>query len=174
MKLGQARNPYEQDELPSPSESLRDRLGDRIAAESGSGSIVSSSSGPLPQPQWDELALGISYQLLATATERDRVCMLLRLNPGAEYPPHRHAGVEELFVLYGELWIDNRKLRAGDYSRAEAGSVHKDVRSEAGCTCLLVTSPEDAILGAEHTEFDDHLPRPGGPFSPRGSERERR
>lgn len=174
MKLGQARNPYEQDELPSPSEWLRDRLAERIAAESGSGSIISSSSRPLPQPQWDELAPGISYQLIATTSERDPVCMLLRLAPGAEYPPHRHAGVEELFVLYGELWIDNRKLRAGDYSRAEAGSVHKDVRSERGCTCLLVTSPQDAILGAEHTGFDDHLVGPAGPCHPRGSGVKRR
>ena len=29
--------------------------------------------------------------------------MLVRLAPGAAYPPHRHAGVEELHLLEGEL-----------------------------------------------------------------------
>ncbi|MDB6160422.1 MAG: hypothetical protein JWO04_4128 [Gammaproteobacteria bacterium] len=31
-----------------------------------------------------------------------------------------HAGVEELHLLHGELWIDSRKLYPGDYHRAEA------------------------------------------------------
>jgi ChrR-like protein with cupin domain len=40
--------------------------------------------------------------LVATDTERDRVSMLVRLAPGASYPAHTHAGVEELHLLDGE------------------------------------------------------------------------
>ena len=29
--------------------------------------------------------------------------MLVRLAPGTDYPPHRHAGVEELHLLDGEI-----------------------------------------------------------------------
>src|ERR1051325_2650687 len=41
--------------------------------------------------------------------------MLVRLARGGEYPPHAHAGVEELYLLHGELWIDERRLFPGDY-----------------------------------------------------------
>ena len=33
--------------------------------------------------------------------------------------------VEELHLLNGELWIDERKLFPGDYNRAEPGSVRR-------------------------------------------------
>jgi hypothetical protein len=41
----------------------------------------------------------------------------IRLAPGVDYPPHTHAEVEELHLLGGELWIDDRKLYPGDYNR---------------------------------------------------------
>jgi len=72
--------------------------------------------------------------------------MLVRLAPGVAYPPHRHAGVEELHLLDGELWIDDRKLHPGDYNRAEPGTGDGLVWSETGCTCVLVTSFHDLLL----------------------------
>jgi anti-sigma factor ChrR (cupin superfamily) len=72
--------------------------------------------------------------------------MLVRLAPGTEYPLHRHADIEELHLLHGELMIDDKKLHAGDFIRAEAGSVDHRVWSETGCTCVLFTSTKDAIL----------------------------
>ena len=71
--------------------------------------------------------------------------MLVRLAPGAEYPPHEHAGTEELHLLDGELWIDSRKLYPGDYNRAEVGTGDKRVWSETGCTCVLITSTADIL-----------------------------
>jgi quercetin dioxygenase-like cupin family protein len=94
---------------------------------------------------WREVAPGISCQLLSTDRENHRVSLLVRLAPGTDYPPHRHAGLEELHLLNGELTINDRKLFPGDYNRAEAGSVDRLVRSETGCTCLLMTSTRDEI-----------------------------
>jgi hypothetical protein len=51
-----------------------------------------------------------------------------------------------LHLLHGELMINDKKFHAGEFIRAEAGSVDHRVWSETGCTCLLVTSTEDAIL----------------------------
>jgi hypothetical protein len=53
--------------------------------------------------------------------------------------------VEELHLLDGELWIDERKLHAGDYNRAEPGTGDKRVWSETGCMCVLVTSTKDKL-----------------------------
>ena len=83
--------------------------------------------------------------MLSSDLQRDRVSMLVRLAPGAEYPPHRHAATEELHLLEGELWINDRKLFPGDYNSAEAGTADRRVWSETGCTCLLITSPSDSI-----------------------------
>jgi anti-sigma factor ChrR (cupin superfamily) len=83
--------------------------------------------------------------ILATDTEQDRVSMLVRLAPGVNYPPHTHAGVEELHLLHGELWINERKLYPGDYNRADPGTADTRVWSETGCTCVLITSTGDVI-----------------------------
>jgi anti-sigma factor ChrR (cupin superfamily) len=131
-----------------PTPSLRARLALRIAEETG------KEPAPPPahpgeqtwsEPEWEEVALGIECKLLATDTERHRVSMLVRLAPGARYPAHTHAGVEELHLLDGELWIDERKLVPGDYNYGAAGAGDERVWSETGCTCLLVTSTNDML-----------------------------
>jgi anti-sigma factor ChrR (cupin superfamily) len=71
--------------------------------------------------------------------------MLVRLEPDASYPAHTHAGVEELHLLDGELWIDERKLFPGDYNYGAPGAGDEHVWSETGCTCLLVTSTKDTL-----------------------------
>jgi anti-sigma factor ChrR (cupin superfamily) len=129
-----------------PRASLQQRLARRIAAETGETPVV-VPAGQWDEPAWEEVAPGIFCKLMATDTERHRVSMLVRLLPGVEYPPHTHAGLEELFLLDGELWIDDRKLYPGDYNRAEAGSGDTRVWSETGCTCVLITSTRD-ILGS--------------------------
>ena len=131
-----------------PPPSLQERLAHRIAAETGRNSAVPPApSQHWDEPAWEEVAPGISCKLMATDAKHHRVSMLVRLLPGVEYPPHTHAGLEELFLLDGELWIDDRKLYPGDYNRAEAGSSDKRVWSETGCTCVLITSTQD-VLGS--------------------------
>ena len=93
-----------------PSASLWGRLAERIAAETGGEPVLPATLQRSAEPEWKEVAPGISCKLLATDTERDRVSMLVRLAPGVDYPPHTHAGVEELHLLDGELWIDDRML----------------------------------------------------------------
>ena len=131
-------------EILRPSTSIWDRLLERIESETPKNPQPATRHDWL-EPDWEEVAPGISCKLLATNAEQDRVTMLVRLAPGVEYPPHTHAGVEELHLLHGELWIDDRKLYPGDYNRAERGSADKRVWSETGCTCLLITSPSDVL-----------------------------
>lgn len=129
-----------------PSASLQDRLALRLAAETGDTPVLPPAR-QWREPAWEEVAPGIFCKLLATDSARHRVSMLVRLLPGVDYPPHTHAGLEELFLLDGELWINDRKLYPGDYNRAEAGTGDTRVWSETGCTCVLITSTDD-ILGS--------------------------
>ena len=127
-----------------PSASLQERLAHRIAAETGEN-LVLPPARQWHEPAWEEVAPGIFCKLMSTDTKAHRVSMLVRLLPGVEYPAHTHAGLEELFLLDGELWIDGRKLYPGDYNRAEALSGDKRVWSETGCTCVLITSTRDIL-----------------------------
>ena len=151
MSSGSDRLGCDQSELAppsdilSPSDALHERLARLIAADA-SGESVLPELEPWPEPEWEAVAPGIACKLLSTDIERERVSMLVRLAPGVHYPPHVHGGVEEVHLLHGELWIDDRKLCAGDYSRAELGSRDQCVWSETGCTCFLTTSSRDTIL----------------------------
>ncbi len=100
---------------------------------------LAQSPGRKPAP-------GIHVKILATNAENDSVSMLVRLDPGTDYPGHTHAGIEELHLLHGILKVDDRTLYPGDFIHGEAGSVDHRVWSETGCTCFLVTSTKDALF----------------------------
>lgn len=106
---------------------------------------ISFTANDWRRPQWYEPVPGITCKLLSRDAEFGRVSMLVRLAPGIAYPPHRHAGVEELYLLEGELWIEQRKLLPGDFSRAEPGTLDQRVWSGTGCMCLLITSSSDEL-----------------------------
>jgi anti-sigma factor ChrR (cupin superfamily) len=127
-----------------PPTSLQKRLAARIAQETGKPPVP-PPAGHWPEPDWEQVAPGIECKLLATDAERHRVSMLVRLAPGASYPAHTHAGVEELHLLDGELWIDERKLFPGDYNYGAPGAGDERVWSETGCTCVLITSTKDIL-----------------------------
>jgi CheY-like chemotaxis protein len=127
------------------SSSLRTRLARRLARTTG-GDWKMSAAPPWREPEWQEVAPGITCQLLATDAHRNRLSMLVRLAPGTEYPPHQHEGVEELYMLQGALVVDEDTFYPGDYRRAPASSVDRRVWSETGCTGVLLTSLGDVIL----------------------------
>ena len=131
-----------------PTTSLQARLAHRIAEETGREPVpppARRGEQAWSEPDWEQVAPGIECKLLATDTERHRVSMLVRLAPGASYPAHTHAGVEELHLLDGELWIDEKKLFPGDYNYGAPGAGDERVWSETGCTCVLITSTEDIL-----------------------------
>jgi anti-sigma factor ChrR (cupin superfamily) len=126
-----------------PAPSLWDRLATRIAAEAETPVLPAAPT--CADSEWEDVASGISCKILSTDDVHDRVSMLVRLAPGAAYPSHTHAGVEELHLLAGELWIDNRRLLPGDYNRAEPETADRRVWNRTGCLCVLITSTRDRL-----------------------------
>ena len=128
-----------------PAESLWAQLANRIASETSTPPSVSPLEAPA-KPEWEEAAPGIHVKILASNAENESVSMLVRLDPGTDYPGHSHAGIEELHLLHGILKVDDRTLYPGDFIHSEAGSVDQRVWSETGCTCFLMTSTKDALF----------------------------
>jgi DNA-directed RNA polymerase specialized sigma24 family protein len=131
-------------ELLSPTSFLWGAVAKKIVSEFGVNPVMTAPHD-WTEPEWKEVSPGISCKILAADEQHDRVSMLVHLEAGVDYPPHTHAGFEELHLLQGELCIDDRKLYPGDYNRAEPGTSDARVWSETGCTCVLVTSPSDTL-----------------------------
>jgi anti-sigma factor ChrR (cupin superfamily) len=132
-----------------PPAALRERLLARISGHTdysvdaaGALTFVKASEGT-----WAEMAPGISFKVLFSDPVSQRVTALVRMAPGTSYAPHRHTEAEELYVLEGGCFCGGRELKAGDYHRAEAQTVHHDTSSDEGCLLLVISSPQNEMLG---------------------------
>jgi len=124
-------------EAPSPH--VRAALLAKIAVPSNH--TVTASDG-----EWVETPVrGIRMKILAIDRERDRVTMLLRGEPGATYPAHRHTGPEECYVIKGSLVVEGQLLRAGDFHHAEGASDHDALHTDEGVEVLLVATASDYL-----------------------------
>ncbi len=95
---------------------------------------------------WRRIAQGVQAKLLSFDPISRRTTTLLRFAPGTRYAPHRHAAVEELYVLEGGCFIAGREMTVGDYHRAEAGTVHHDTSTDEGCLLLAISSPQNEMV----------------------------
>jgi anti-sigma factor ChrR (cupin superfamily) len=84
---------------------------------------------------WFERRPGVHWKILFEDGERRTV--LMRYEPGAVIPRHRHVGDEQIFVLEGSVSDDTGTCGAGDYARRPPGCVHT-VRSTGGALVLAV------------------------------------
>jgi anti-sigma factor ChrR (cupin superfamily) len=100
---------------------------------------------------WLRALPGVEVKLLASGAGSQT--LLVRMTAGAKYPPHRHADVEELYLLEGDLEICGVAMRAGDYCRAEADSIHRGISTTSGCVFLTTTSDRDEILSANPSDW---------------------
>lgn len=96
---------------------------------------------------WESTGVdGVEIRKLFVDEEQDRMTALVRMQPGSSYPIHLHSGPEECYVLEGDLHFGEEVLQAGDYQRAEPGSLHGVQRTEGGCLLLIVASMSDEVL----------------------------
>src|SRR5262249_18279045 len=98
------------DPVPPPA-SIRERLLNQIATEPFTRAAAEGAWETTPIP-------GLTRRVLFVDRPNNRVTCLLRLAPGGQLPAHPHTGVEEVFMLEGELHAPGWVLRPGDYQRS--------------------------------------------------------
>lgn len=86
---------------------------------------------------------GVSVAPLYVDLAKREVTALLKAEPGAVYPIHRHAAPEEIYMIEGDLRIDGEVYGAGDYIRSRQGTVHQPSATVGGCMFLVRTSIDD-------------------------------
>ena len=123
----------------TPSPGVRDGLLNRITAPANH--TIAASDGA-----WvDTPVPGVRMKILAIDRARDRVTMLLKGEPGARYPAHRHSGPEECYVISGSAIVEGQVLRAGDFHHAEGDSDHGESWTDEGVEVLLVAAASDYL-----------------------------
>ncbi len=90
---------------------------------------------------------GVFLKVLFNDTTRGYTTAMVRMTAGTHYPSHKHAGVEELYLLEGDLSVGDMAMQAGDYCRGEAGSIHEEIATETGCLFVVTSSHQDELLG---------------------------
>jgi len=88
---------------------------------------------------------GIFVKRLWSDEASGDAAVLVRMDPGCEYPRHRHVGDEEVFVLQGGFRDENGEYPAGTFHRFAAGSVHAPVALEGGLPCVLFSVAHGGI-----------------------------
>lgn len=104
------------------------------------------------QKEWQPLIeKGIHYQGISVIslrydeTKQRSTTILLRFEANATYPYHNHPGGEEIYVLGGEVIIEDTVLKTGDYLYTPVNFKHS-VTTKTGCTLLFVIPEEVEIL----------------------------
>jgi hypothetical protein len=134
--------PFSSDGVPAPPH-LREKLLSRLRRPGPPPGIQVTRAN---EGAWYPLVPGVSAKRLYAGSPDGSVALLVRMEPGAKYPPHSHADVEHCYVLEGELHFGDLVLYPGDYQCAMASTDHRDSHTINGCMLLIVASQQNAML----------------------------
>lgn len=131
------RVPQDNQLSPQAAQSIKNRLMQRIAAES---SVPNAQPTQVVSIMRKDAWLSLSKKIQVKVLHDDGVTLswLLKLLPGGRLPEHDHAdGAEECMVLEGQLSINGDMFGCGDYQIAHPASVHYEVSSQDGALVFL-------------------------------------
>lgn len=127
-----------------PPPSLKARLMARIRDphHGGLGAVLKG------EKSWRRVRDGIQYRPLYRDPDNGMSTYLLKMEPGAVWPSHRHGGAEQCLILEGDLiHVGHETYRAGDFTYGIAGSVDPALSTREGNLLLIMGWPEaDEIL----------------------------
>jgi anti-sigma factor ChrR (cupin superfamily) len=140
---------------------LKDRLFDKLGLAPIASSIdLTPPNPPIPplEPaqfsirsgdlQWQPHRIeGVECALLFLDPINRMRSLIVKAAAGVVYPLHRHEGIEEIYMLEGELVIDEQVYLAGDYIRSSPNSIHAPSTS-TGCMFLIRACIDDEYFYA--------------------------
>lgn len=139
-----------------PPAKTRAELLARVTASDSGEAVESRQEGDARQfvsilaseGRWRQLTEGVLLKKLHVEPATGIATSLVRMMPGTALPVHRHIGVEQFFVIEGDCNVAGQRLTAGDYHRAEAGSIHESTCTVGGTLLLLIAPERYEVLDA--------------------------
>jgi anti-sigma factor ChrR (cupin superfamily) len=104
-----------------------------LAPTIGGSTYVKPSELAWQPTRFDKVSIKVLYE----DAERGEMTCLLKLEPGAHIPFHKHPEIEQSLVLEGSVEDHDGVATAGDYVWRKAGSLH-DNRSPGGAILFAV------------------------------------
>ena len=90
------------------------------------------------QIQWQPSQFeGIQIKVLYVDKEKGEMTCLLKWEPGATLPMHKHPEIEQSFVLEGSFYDHDGICRAGEFVWRQPGSFH-ETHSDEGAVLLAI------------------------------------
>jgi anti-sigma factor ChrR (cupin superfamily) len=87
---------------------------------------------------------GISIKVLYEDKEKGEMTCLLKWEPGATLPMHKHQAIEQSWVLEGSFSDHDGTCRAGEYVWRKVGSFHA-THSDEGAVILAIYRAPNAF-----------------------------
>lgn len=118
-------------EAPGRARAIRRRLMERVADADATHLTIAADEG-----EWQPFLDGVQIKVLRE--QAGVLSYLLRLEPGATLPPHRHPQDEECIVIEGGLRVGtNTAFGPGSYHLAHGGALHPTISTDTGATIFL-------------------------------------
>ena len=140
--------------MPAPRKALKERVLAAIGQENprqpkppsvkidDMQHVVTAHDG-----EWLNQATGIDAKVLYQDPVSKTYTLLVNLAPGSEYPAHRHVGLEQCYIVSGDLHVNDLTLGAGDFIATNDGVEHHRTYTLGGCQLLLTTLMDDEFIG---------------------------
>ena len=109
------------------------RLSGKLEPTKGGSIYVDPEKLEWQKSQFDKIWMKVLYR----NDEAGEMTVLLKWEPGAVLPFHKHPEIEQSWVLEGSFYDHDGICRAGQYVWRTSGSLH-ETRSDEGCLLLAV------------------------------------
>lgn len=131
------------------------RLTGRLSPTIGGSTYVDPQTMDWQPSQFDNIAMKVLYRDEANG----EMTVLLKWEPGAVLPFHRHPEIEQSYVIEGSFSDHDGICRAGQFVWRKPGSLH-ETRSDEGCVLLAIYRKPNVFF---HTEGFRAAPQPTAP-----------
>jgi len=130
-----------------PPARLKDRLFQTILSESAKKPVKPDEVGigaiRSHEGKWKPTGIpGVTSKKLHVDKAAGLVTVLVRMEPGAVYPAHRHSRTEQCLVIEGDVSHHGHTYGPGDFSWADGGTVHSTLHTQNGNVLLLIMGTE--------------------------------
>ena len=123
---------------------VENRLSGKPAATANGSTYVDPAGMEWRPSQFDKIAMKVLYRDEA----KGEMTVLLKWEPGASLPFHRHPELEQSYVLEGSFYDHDGICRAGEFVWRKPGSMH-ETHTDEGCVLLAIYRKPNVFF---HTE----------------------
>jgi anti-sigma factor ChrR (cupin superfamily) len=112
---------------------FKERLSGKLHPTVGGSVYVNPNAMDWVPSQFPKIQMKVLYR----DDDKGEMTVLLKWEPGATLPFHRHPEIEQSYVLEGSFYDHDGICRAGEFVWRQSGSLH-ETKSDEGCLLLAV------------------------------------